>query len=57
MAVITVGGRAGTDDAVQKLKRAGADRVISPYQIGAVPTAGDRAPAAGGRFRRTRDQL
>jgi voltage-gated potassium channel len=28
-------GRAETDDAVRKLKRAGADRVISPYQIGA----------------------
>jgi voltage-gated potassium channel len=28
-------GRAETDDAVKKLKKAGADRVISPYQIGA----------------------
>jgi voltage-gated potassium channel len=28
-------GRAETDDAVRKLKKAGADRVISPYQIGA----------------------
>jgi voltage-gated potassium channel len=28
-------GRAETDDATIKLKRAGADRVISPYQIGA----------------------
>lgn len=28
-------GRAETEDAVRKLKRAGADRVISPYQIGA----------------------
>jgi voltage-gated potassium channel len=27
--------RAETDDAIAKLKRAGADRVISPYQIGA----------------------
>ena len=32
-------GRAETDDAVQKLKRAGADRVLSPYQIGAVQIA------------------
>lgn len=28
-------GRAETDDAVKKLRKAGADRVISPYQIGA----------------------
>ena len=28
-------GRAETEDATIKLKRAGADRVISPYQIGA----------------------
>jgi voltage-gated potassium channel len=28
-------GRAETEDAIRKLKRAGADRVISPYQIGA----------------------
>ena len=32
-------GRAETEDAVQKLKRAGADRVVSPYQIGAVQIA------------------
>jgi voltage-gated potassium channel len=32
-------GRAETADAVQKLRRAGADRVISPYQIGAVQIA------------------
>jgi voltage-gated potassium channel len=32
-------GRAETDDATQKLKRAGANRVISPYQIGAVQIA------------------
>ena len=32
-------GRAETDDATQKLKRAGADRVVSPYQIGAVQIA------------------
>ena len=32
-------GRAETDDATQKLKRAGADRVISPYQIGAMQIA------------------
>jgi voltage-gated potassium channel len=32
-------GRAGTDDATIKLKRAGADRVISPYQIGAMQIA------------------
>ena len=32
-------GRAGTDDATIKLKRAGADRVISPYQIGAIQIA------------------
>ena len=32
-------GRAETDDATMKLKRAGADRVISPYQIGAVQIA------------------
>jgi voltage-gated potassium channel len=32
-------GRAETEDAVLKLKRAGADRVISPYQIGAVQIA------------------
>jgi voltage-gated potassium channel len=32
-------GRAETEDATQKLKRAGADRVISPYQIGAVQIA------------------
>src|SRR5437868_4387586 len=31
--------RAQTDDATQKLKRAGANRVISPYQIGAVQIA------------------
>jgi voltage-gated potassium channel len=31
--------RAETDDATQKLKRAGADRVISPYQIGAMQIA------------------
>ena len=32
-------GRAETDDATSKLKRAGADRVISPYHIGAVQMA------------------
>src|SRR6185436_17263050 len=32
-------GRAETEDATAKLKRAGADRVISPYQIGAVQIA------------------
>jgi voltage-gated potassium channel len=32
-------GRAGTEDATIKLKRAGADRVISPYQIGAIQIA------------------
>ena len=32
-------GRAETEDATVKLKRAGADRVISPYQIGAVQMA------------------
>jgi voltage-gated potassium channel len=32
-------GRAETDDATTKLKRAGADRVISPYQIGAAQMA------------------
>jgi voltage-gated potassium channel len=32
-------GRAETEDAKIKLKRAGADRVISPYQIGAVQIA------------------
>ena len=32
-------GRAETEDATQKLKRAGADRVISPYQIGAMQIA------------------
>jgi voltage-gated potassium channel len=32
-------GRAETDDATIKLKRAGANRVISPYQIGAVQMA------------------
>jgi len=32
-------GRAETEDATQKLKRAGADRVISPYHIGAVTIA------------------
>jgi voltage-gated potassium channel len=31
--------RAETEDAKQKLKRAGADRVLSPYQIGAVQIA------------------
>jgi voltage-gated potassium channel len=31
--------RAESEDATQKLKRAGADRVISPYQIGAVQIA------------------
>ena len=31
--------RAETEDATSKLKRAGADRVISPYQIGAVQIA------------------
>lgn len=32
-------GRAETDDSAAKLKRSGADRVISPYQIGAVQMA------------------
>ena len=32
-------GRAETEDAVQKLKHAGANRVISPYHIGAVQMA------------------
>jgi voltage-gated potassium channel len=32
-------GRAETDDSVQKLHRAGANRVVSPYQIGAVQMA------------------
>ena len=32
-------GRTETDDATLKLKRAGADRVISPYQIGALQIA------------------
>jgi len=32
-------GRAETEDATRKLKRAGAERVISPYQIGAVQIA------------------
>ncbi|HTK29327.1 MAG TPA: TrkA family potassium uptake protein, partial [Vicinamibacterales bacterium] len=32
-------GRAETEDSTQKLKRAGADRVISPYQIGAMHIA------------------
>ena len=32
-------GRAETEDATQKLKRAGANRVISPYQIGAMQIA------------------
>jgi voltage-gated potassium channel len=32
-------GRAETEDATQKLMRAGASRVISPYQIGAVQIA------------------
>jgi voltage-gated potassium channel len=32
-------GRAETEDATLKLKRAGADRVISPYQIGGVQMA------------------
>ncbi|HEX3703310.1 MAG TPA: potassium channel protein [Vicinamibacterales bacterium] len=32
-------GRAETEDATAKLKRAGADRVISPYQIGAIHMA------------------
>ncbi len=32
-------GRAETEDAVTKLKRAGANRVISPYQIGALQIA------------------
>jgi voltage-gated potassium channel len=32
-------GRAETDDATMKLKRAGADRVLSPYQIGGVQMA------------------
>src|SRR5262249_10061587 len=31
--------RAETDDATQKLRRAGADRVVSPYQIGALQMA------------------
>jgi voltage-gated potassium channel len=31
--------RAETEDARQKLKRAGADRVLSPYQIGAIQIA------------------
>ena len=31
--------RAETDDATQKLRRAGADRVISPYQIGGMQIA------------------
>ena len=31
--------RAETDDATQKLKRAGADRVISPYHLGGIQIA------------------
>ena len=44
-------GRAETEDATMKLKRAGADRVISPYQIGAMQMAQTRAAAGGRRLR------
>lgn len=36
---LVIVGRAETEDAVHKLKRAGASRVVSPYQIGAVQIA------------------
>ncbi len=36
-------GRAETPDAVRKLKRAGANRVVSPYKIGAVQNGANRA--------------
>jgi voltage-gated potassium channel len=36
---IFIVGRAETADAVRKLKRAGADRVVSPYKLGAVQMA------------------
>ena len=49
-------GRAETEDATIKLKRAGADRVISPYQIGAVADGADGAAAGRRRFRRAGDQ-
>ena len=50
-------GRAETEDATIKLKRAGADRVISPYQIGARADRADGAAAGGRRFRGAGDQL
>lgn len=36
---LVIVGRAENEDAVHKLKRAGASRVVSPYQIGAVQIA------------------
>ena len=50
-------GRAETDDAKAKLVRAGADRVLSPYQIGGPAARPDRAPAGGRRLRPARHQL
>src|SRR4030095_1398415 len=43
-------GRAETDDARTKLKRAGADRVISPYHIGGIQLAQTGLRAAGARL-------
>ncbi len=47
-------GRAETEDAERKLRRAGADRVVSPYAIGAQQMAADRAAAGGRGFREAR---
>ena len=50
-------GRAETEDATRKLKRAGANRVISPYQIGARADRADGAAAGGRRLRGAGDEL
>ena len=50
-------GRAESEDPHAKLQRAGADRVISPYQIGAVQIAQTAIRPGGRGFRRARDQL
>ena len=50
-------GRAETEDATIKLKRAGANRVISPYQIGGDADGADRAAARGGRLHGAGDEL
>ena len=49
--------RAEGEESISKLKKAGADRVISPYRIGARPDRADGAAAGRRRFRGDRDEL